>query len=472
MLTGKGNELQTDLLVFGHNAKTFHDFTHETHDISLLKSEVELSVFQFVHFQQLIHESQHTIGASLHVAHGLFQGGRQVPCLSHSFHGTLNDGERGAEFMTYVHEETLFEFAHSAVDADAVTQTVSGYQQPCDIPDDSSSCQEVEYPSPPSVPPRLTDNDHHLADLFWMGGQTHTEDIASGFEVFIDGLILTVGGTPVAVESLQHVFVFRLIRELKTQIRETEDEGVLAVVEGDGNAFVAFFRFIVVRCSIYRETGDLRMMDDGGCMVGEGIGLENHQTMFGTEEKSSVRQQTGGVLAIDFSQFVGREIIAGKFLRLFLHTRQTAVRTNPEISPVVGNDGICRVVRQSLSGGDLLELERFGGLRLAEILQGSIIETAAGRCQPNGVFMFEDVANLIIAQCTVLFMVITIGIGMDFPTDRCHGIRMEDHETVGTSNKDITRMRLMKNGHRTHEGVLRQQAAELITAIRLWEGEA
>ena len=74
----------------------------------------------------------------MHIAHGLLQGGRQVFRFAHSLHGTLDDGERRAEFVAYVHEELLFELVYLAVDADAVAQAVGGEQQTGDIPDDGS----------------------------------------------------------------------------------------------------------------------------------------------------------------------------------------------------------------------------------------------------------------------------------------------------------------------------------------------
>ena len=56
---------------------------------------------------------------------------------------------------------------------------------------------------------------------------------------------------------------------------------------------------------------------------------------------------------------------------------------------------------------------------------------------------------------------------MDLPPYGCYRVGMEDDESVGTSYQDMSRLRLMEHSDRTHKGVLRQEASELVAPVCL-----
>ena len=61
---------------------------------------------------------------------------------------------------------------------------------------------------------------------------------------------------------------------------------------------------------------------------------------------------------------------------------------------------------------------------------------------------------------------------MDLPSHGCYRVGMEDDESVGTSYQDMSRLRLMEYGDRTHKGVLRQESSEFVASVSLRKCEA
>ena len=200
---GERHKLQTHLAVLRHIVETHGDVAQEADDIGLLQPERQLAVVQLVELQQLVDESQQPVGAALHVAQGLLQRRRQIARLAHTFHRTLNEGERCAELVADVHEEVLLELADFFFHADAVAHGVGHLQQANDVPGNAAHHSQIDQPGPPGVPPRLTDDDTHRGFLVGVAARySHTESVFPRMQILIHGLILPGGQTPLAVESV------------------------------------------------------------------------------------------------------------------------------------------------------------------------------------------------------------------------------------------------------------------------------
>ena len=121
MPAGPRSETHADVLLFGYGIEIIVDASHETDDFALFHIQLHVARIDLAELHQLVDESLQSLGSS---GEGIdiVLGSIAFSLGHHLFHGTLDDGERGAEFMRDMGEEVDSEVRHLFLQSNLLVQ--------------------------------------------------------------------------------------------------------------------------------------------------------------------------------------------------------------------------------------------------------------------------------------------------------------------------------------------------------------
>ena len=98
VVAGPRSEIHGDVFLLGHGIEIIVDGAHETDDFALFYIQLHIARIDLAELHQLVDESLQSLGSS---GEGIdvVLGSMAFSLGHHLFHGTLDDGERGAELM-------------------------------------------------------------------------------------------------------------------------------------------------------------------------------------------------------------------------------------------------------------------------------------------------------------------------------------------------------------------------------------
>ena len=121
MPAGPRSETHADVLLLGYGIEIIVDASHETDDFALFHIQLHIARIDLAELHQLVDESLQSLGSS---GEGIdiVLGSIAFSLGHHLFHGTLDDGERGAEFMRDMGEEVDTEVRHLFLQSNLLVQ--------------------------------------------------------------------------------------------------------------------------------------------------------------------------------------------------------------------------------------------------------------------------------------------------------------------------------------------------------------
>ena len=118
---GPRSEIHGDVLLLGHGIEIIVDGAHETDDFALFYIQLHIARIDLAELHQLVDESLQSLGSSGEGIDGVL-GSIAFSLGHHLLHGTLDDGERGAEFMRDMGEEVDSEVRHLFLQSNLLVQ--------------------------------------------------------------------------------------------------------------------------------------------------------------------------------------------------------------------------------------------------------------------------------------------------------------------------------------------------------------
>ena len=121
VVAGPRSEAHADVLLLGYSIEIIVDASHETDDFALFYIQLHIARIDLAELHQLVDESLQSLGSSGESIDGVL-GSIAFSLGHHLFHGTLDDGERGAELMRDMGEEVDSEIRHLFLQSNLLVQ--------------------------------------------------------------------------------------------------------------------------------------------------------------------------------------------------------------------------------------------------------------------------------------------------------------------------------------------------------------
>ena len=152
MLVGE-QELVADVALLGMNAVFLPEHLQHFVEVGVGHVHLHLSVLHLAEVENLVHQLEHLLGVVVDEGQVFLSRRRQTLVLLQFLNRTFDEGERCAQFMTDIGEETDFEFGQTVVHIGLVAHLNHiEHQSECPI-EQGEQQQRVDDVGPPRSPP-------------------------------------------------------------------------------------------------------------------------------------------------------------------------------------------------------------------------------------------------------------------------------------------------------------------------------